>query len=73
MDIQMPVMDGLEATKLIRNREQENEQHIPIVALTAHASTEDREKGIKAGMDDYLTKPIKIARMMEIVSKLTEG
>jgi len=58
MDIQMPEMDGLEATAVIREREKETGTHIPIIALTAHAFKSDQERCFAAGVDGYLTKPI---------------
>jgi signal transduction histidine kinase/ActR/RegA family two-component response regulator len=59
MDIQMPVMDGYETSKIIREKEKHTQKHIPIIALTANATEEDKRKSIEAGMDEYLTKPIK--------------
>jgi CheY-like chemotaxis protein len=69
MDMQMPVMDGLTATREIRRWEAESGCHIPVIAMTANASAVDREKCLKAGMDDYLTKPIKKDAVFELVEK----
>ena len=66
MDVQMPEMDGLEATRQIRKKE---ENHIPIIAMTANAMTGDRERCIEAGMDDYISKPIRPQILQEAVNK----
>jgi PAS domain S-box-containing protein len=58
MDLQMPEMDGFEAVSLIRKREKQSGQHIPVIALTAHAMTIDRQRCLDAGMDGYVAKPI---------------
>ena len=76
MDVQMPGMDGFEATRAIRKLESEiqngqNLAHIPIIALTAHAMKGDREKCLEAGMDDYITKPIKSGELLEAIKKTT--
>lgn len=70
MDIQMPEMDGIEVTNRIREMEPP-QQHTPIVALTAHALLSEKEALLKAGMDDYLTKPICEQKLMEVIEKWT--
>lgn len=72
MDVQMPGMDGLETTKAIRMKES-REQHMPIVAMTAYAMKGDREKCLSAGMDDYISKPIDLQELFEVIKKWTEA
>jgi len=68
MDIQMPVMGGIEATSKISEYEEKNRKHhIPIVALTANALQGDREKYLKAGMDNYLSKPIELDKLRTLL------
>ena len=71
LDVQMPVMDGLEAAGLIRKHEHETgKDHLPLIALTAHAMAGDRERCLAAGMDGYLSKPITAQRLFETVEGL---
>ncbi len=69
MDIQMPVMDGHEATRVIRDMEANSGRHRVIVAMTAHAMSGDREKCLQAGMDDYVSKPIKERDLLTMIAK----
>ena len=68
MDVAMPQMDGLEATRRIRQMELED-QHTPIVALTAHAMSDDRVRCLAAGMDDYMTKPIRLPELAALLKQ----
>jgi len=70
MDLQMPEMDGLEATAVIRARERLTHLHVPIVALTAHAMAGDRQRCLDAQMDDYLAKPIKAGELFEVLERI---
>jgi CheY-like chemotaxis protein len=71
MDIQMPEMDGLQATRSIREMEEKTGGHIPIIALTAYAMKGDRERCIEAGMDDYISKPIQTQELFGAIERVT--
>ncbi len=73
MDVQMPVMDGWMATEVIRERERGTGEHIPILALTAHAMKHDREQCFRAGMDSFLTKPFQPAELYDAVESAVSG
>ena len=70
MDVQMPEMSGLEATAAIRERERSLGGHIPIVAMTAHAMAGDREQCLAAGMDAYVSKPLRLDELLAVVDGL---
>jgi two-component system sensor histidine kinase/response regulator len=70
MDIQMPVMDGIAATRAIRARERERGGHIPIIAITAHAGMQDRARCLDAGVDRYLTKPMSSELLRRAIAEL---
>jgi CheY-like chemotaxis protein len=69
MDVEMPELDGIQATRAIRELERRTGQHIPIVAMTAHAIQGDRERFLAAGMDDYLAKPVNSRTLYETVER----
>jgi PAS domain S-box-containing protein len=73
MDVQMPVMTGLEAVAVIREQEHATGDHIPIIALTAHAMNGDRERCLDAGMDRYLAKPIRARELLKSIENLMSG
>jgi two-component system, sensor histidine kinase and response regulator len=70
MDVQMPGMDGFEATAAIREREKLTGEHIPIVAMTANALVGDRDKCIASGMDGYISKPIRTSELFATIEKI---
>ena len=71
MDVQMPVQDGFEATATIRRAERETERHTAIVAMTAHAMQGDRERCLAAGMDGYLSKPLVLKDLRELLARVS--
>jgi CheY-like chemotaxis protein len=72
MDIQMPELDGIQTTRLIRANERQTGMHIPIIAVTAFAMKGDAEKCIEAGMDDYVSKPIKASELFQKIKCLVQ-
>ena len=73
MDVQMPIMDGFEATAMIRAQEKDSGQHMPIVAMTAHAMKGDRERCLEAGVDGYVAKPILEEDMFAAIEAAVAG
>lgn len=73
MDVQMPIMDGVTATAMIRAKEQQLGGHIPIVAMTAHAMSGDRERFLAAGMDGYVSKPIRTTELFAAIEDAMKG
>ena len=73
MDVQMPEMGGLEATRVIREREKTSGGHLPVIAMTAHAMQGDREKCLAAGMDAYVAKPLDPRTFLEVIESAATG
>jgi PAS domain S-box-containing protein len=72
MDVEMPEMDGFEATAVIRTMELQTGEHLPIIAMTAHAMKGDRERCLEAGMDGYVSKPIHTQQLFEVVKSVLQ-
>ena len=72
MDIMMPVMNGYEATKMIRSLDRGDAKVIPIIAMTANAFTEDRIKAKEAGMDEHVSKPVDAKLLVEVIHELVD-
>ena len=72
MDVQMPEVSGYEATRQIREMERGLRRHIPIIAMTVFAMADDRERCLAAGMDNYISKPIKIRELIELVAAVAD-
>jgi len=73
MDIQMPEMNGYQATALIKDRQRTTGTYIPVVAMTAHAMHGDRERCLAAGMDDYISKPISLDQLAAVIARVSAG
>jgi two-component system sensor histidine kinase/response regulator len=69
MDVQMPEMDGLTASGMVRENEKQTGRHVPIIAMTAHALKGDRERCLVSGMDGYISKPINGAELMKTIDE----
>jgi CheY-like chemotaxis protein len=70
MDVQMPVMNGIEATRVIRQKEVEHGGHIPILAMTAHAFRDDLNECISSGMDSCIAKPVELSELLDVITRL---
>ncbi len=73
LDIQMPEFDGFQVIDVVRRREQTAGGHLPVVAMTAHAMKEVRDQCLQAGMDDYVSKPIRSAELYEVIDRVLAG
>jgi CheY-like chemotaxis protein len=73
MDVQMPEMDGFEVTAAIRALERDTSRHLPIIAMTAHAMQGDRERCLAVGMDSYISKPINVRELIELLEKFSDA
>ena len=73
MDVQMPEMDGLEATETVRAREKQTGNHIPIIGMTAHVMKGDRDRCFEAGMDDYVPKPVQARKLLTAIGTAAAG
>jgi two-component system cell cycle response regulator DivK len=71
MDMSLPALDGWEATRRLKS--DADTQHIPVIALTSHAMSGDREKALEAGCDDYDTKPVELTRLLRKIEELLSG
>ena len=69
LDIQMPVINGVEVIKMIRKKEEKTQQHVPVIVVTAYAMKGDKERFIEIGADDYLSKPIKKDDFLKLIIK----
>ena len=73
MDIQMPVFNGYEATRIIREKERERGVYTPIVAITAHVSNKDQEQCLAAGMDAFIPKPIDFRNSLQLIGEILKN
>jgi len=73
MDVQMPDMDGFEATGIIRAREKSTGMHVPIIAMTAHTMKGDEERCLAAGMDGYVSKPVQVEQLFATIDTVLSG
>ena len=73
MDVMMPVMNGYEATKMIRSLDRADAKTIPIIAMTANAFTEDRLKAKEAGMNEHIAKPVDVELLIKVIHKLLDN
>ena len=73
MDIMMPVMNGYEATKMIRSLDREDAKKVPIIAMTANAFTEDRIRAKETGMDEHVAKPVDVGLLIKVIRSLVKN